>query len=305
MAAPWANPHISKSAMASIDNPAWSGLTAADLDGAVALNAEAGWNQTAADWRFMLDQGEGMGVRQDGLIATSMLLPQGDRLAWIAMILVTARWRRRGLASELMRLCIARAGELGLVAGLDATEAGRLLYLPLGFADIYPLTRWQVTRWQVSQWQAGGAKAIAGAGVRPMTTDDLVRVAAWDKDIFGAHRNALLAHLHGRCPERAFILEVGGQVRGFVLARNGRLASQIGPLSADDEAGAIALLQSAIAAEPGPILLDAADHHGNLQVVLADLGFTKQRGYMRMLRGRERPLDDPNRVFLIAGPELG
>jgi GNAT superfamily N-acetyltransferase len=286
--------------MASIDTLAWAGLGAVDLNGAVALNAEAGWNQTAADWRFMLDQGEGMGVRQDGLIATSMLLPQGERFAWIAMILVTARWQRRGLASELMRRCIDRAGELGLIAGLDATEAGRQLYLPLGFADIYPLTRWQVTR-----WQADGAKAIAGAGVRPMTTNDLVRVSAWDKNISGAPRTALLAHLHGRCPERAFILESDGNVVGFVLARNGRLASQIGPLSADDEAGAIALLQSAIAAGPGPVFLDAADHHGNFQAVLADLGFTKQRGYMRMLRGRERPLDDPNRVFLIAGPELG
>ncbi|MFP6696861.1 MAG: GNAT family N-acetyltransferase [Alphaproteobacteria bacterium] len=286
--------------MAIIDTLTWSSLTAADLDGAVALNAEAGWNQTAADWLFMLQQGEGMGVRQDGLIATSMLLPQGNRFAWIAMILVTARWQRRGLASELMRLCITHADELGLVAGLDATEAGRQVYLPLGFADIYPLTRWQVTRWQTD-----GAKATGGAGVRPMTTNDLDRVAAWDRDISGAPRNALLRHLHGRCPERAFILESGGNVRGFVLARNGRLASQIGPLSADDEAGAIALLQPAIAAALGPIFLDAADHHGNFQAVLADLGFTKQRGYMRMLRGRGRPLDDPSRVFLIAGPELG
>ncbi len=286
--------------MAIIDTLTWSGLTAADLDGAVALNAEAGWNQTAADWLFMLQQGEGMGVRQDGLIATSMLLPQGNRFAWIAMILVTARWLRRGLASELMRLCITHADELGLVAGLDATEAGRQVYLPLGFADIYPLTRWQVTRRQTD-----GAKATVGAGVRPMTTNDLDRVAAWDRDISGAPRNALLRHLHGRCPERAFILESGGNVRGFVLARNGRLASQIGPLSADDEAGAIALLQPAIAAAPGPIFLDAADHHGNFLAILADLGFTKQRGYMRMLRGRGRPLDDPSRVFLIAGPELG
>jgi ribosomal protein S18 acetylase RimI-like enzyme len=286
--------------MAIIDTLTWSGLTAADLDGAVALNAEAGWNQTAADWLFMLQQGEGMGVRHDGLIATSMLLPQGNRFAWIAMILVTVRWQRRGLASELMRLCITHADELGLVAGLDATEAGRQVYLPLGFADIYQLTRWQVTRLQTD-----GAKATGGAGVRPMTTNDLDRVAAWDRDISGAPRNALLRHLHGRCPERAFILESGGNVRGFVLARNGRLASQIGPLSADDEAGAIALLQPAIAAAPGLIFLDAADHHGNFLAILADLGFTKQRGYMRMLRGRGRPLDDPSRVFLIAGPELG
>ena len=129
MAAALASRPILKSAMATIDALTWSALSARDIDAAVGLNAEAGWNQNAADWQFMLEQGEGMAVRRDDLVATSMLLPRGGRFAWIAMILVTARWRRRGLASELMRRCLERAAALKLIAGLDATDAGRQIYL--------------------------------------------------------------------------------------------------------------------------------------------------------------------------------
>ncbi|MBT3369734.1 MAG: GNAT family N-acetyltransferase [Rhodospirillaceae bacterium] len=281
--------------MATIENLIWQDLAVAEVDEAVALNVEAGWNQNAADWQLMLEMGEGTGVRERELVASSMLLPHGDRFAWIAMILVTARWQRKGLASQLMHRCIARAEELNLVAGLDATEAGRKVYLPLGFEDIYALTR----------WQAEDIKLGLPDGVRPMLVADLDAVAAWDARIFGAARPGLLTHLHGRCPERAFVLQRDGALQGFVLARDGRQATQIGPLSAESEADAQALLQAALADHGGPVFLDAADHHKNLARWLAAAGFSKQRGYMRMLLGTETPIDDPARVFLIAGPELG
>ncbi|MDP6831675.1 MAG: GNAT family N-acetyltransferase [Alphaproteobacteria bacterium] len=282
--------------MATIDELIWCGLTSSDVDGAVALNAEAGWNQNGADWRLMLEQGEGTGVSDNGaLVASSMLLPQGGRFGWIAMILVTPHWQRKGLASRLMRRCIERAEALGLVAGLDATEAGRRVYLPLGFQDIYSLTR----------WQAENPNVEAADGVRAMSASDLDAVAAWDAEIFGAPRPDLLAHLHGRCPGRAFVLERDGELQGFVLARDGRLATQIGPLSAENDTDALALLQTALASQEGPVFLDAADHHAGLAQWLESAGFSKQRGYMRMLLGTSTPIDDPGRVFLIAGPELG
>ncbi len=284
--------------MATIDNLTWGKLARSEIAQAVALNAEAGWNQSAADWQFMLERGEGTGVSGPDLMATSMLLPYGDRFAWIAMILVTAKWQRQGLASALMRRCIARAEALNLVPGLDATEAGRKVYLPLGFQDIYPLTRWQADAPDV-----GGVNR--SAGLRPMLVEDLGAVAAWDADIFGAPRGELLAHLHGRCPERAFLLESGGQIQGFVLARDGRLATQIGPLSSNSNDAAIALLQSALANIAGPVFLDAADHHRVMSQWLAGKGFSRQRGYMRMLLDRSMPIDNPDKVFLIAGPELG
>ncbi len=276
----------------------WRALVLADAGAAVALNAEAGWNQTVADWRFMLTLGEGTGVYDEGVVATSVLLPHGGYFAWIAMILVTTEWQRQGLARELMRRCIERSEALGLIPGLDATEAGRAVYLPLGFHDIYPLTRWQADGTDLPP-------PDPGAGVRAMLAEDMAVVTAWDADVFGAPRGELLAHLHGRCPGRAYLLETSGDVHGFILARDGRLATQIGPLSADSTEGALVLLRAALADQTGPVFLDAADHHWGVVRWLGEAGFSKQRGYMRMLLGARSPIDDPNRVFLIAGPELG
>ena len=104
--------------MAIIDNLNWRALAPHDIAGAVALNAEAGWNQTAADWQFMLEQGEGTGVSGEALLATSMLLPHGGRFAWIAMILVTAEWQRK-LALRQQRIERALAGFAGQVAHVD------------------------------------------------------------------------------------------------------------------------------------------------------------------------------------------
>lgn len=280
--------------MAIIDDLIWSPLTDADVDDAVCLNTEAGWNQTATDWQFMLDHGEGTGVRGDALIATSMLLPQGDRFAWIAMILVTSAWQRRGLAGGLMRRCIDRAQEMDLIAGLDATEAGRKIYLPLGFRDIYPLSRWQMD----------APVGHMHDGVRLMEQDDLDAVVAFDRAVAGVDRRALLTHLRRRCPERAFVLEDNGELIGLVLARDGRLATQIGPLTARSQEEALALLDSVLS-QGGPAFLDAGDHQTDLAVWLGKTGFSRQRSYMRMLLEKDDPIDDPAHVFLIAGPELG
>src|SRR5260370_3520907 len=61
------------------------------------LSVEAGWNQNVADWRFMLGAGRGFGCTgPDGKWqASALILPLGQKLAWISMVLVI-RERRRG-----------------------------------------------------------------------------------------------------------------------------------------------------------------------------------------------------------------
>ncbi|MEZ5592621.1 MAG: hypothetical protein R3F53_18735 [Gammaproteobacteria bacterium] len=39
--------------------------------------------------------------------------------------------------------------------------------------------------------------------------------------------------------------------------------------------------------------------------LLPELGFVEQRGFSRMLLQREQPLDQPDKLFAITGPELG
>ncbi len=271
-----------------------------DLPACLKLSQEANWNQNAADWGLILSSGIGFGLRRGGdLVASAAVMPYGRRFGWICMVLVTQAERRRGLASRLMRECMEWLRARNAIAGLDATPAGREVYRQLGFCDIYNLTRLQRT---------GAAPAPAsafGPAVAPLTRADLEEVARYDAAAFGEDRSALLATWLGRLPEAAHCARVDGRVTGFVLARDGRVAAQIGPLVANDEPTAIALLGAALAHLDGTVFIDLADRHAAVGAWLAEQGFTAQRPYTRMLLGHTEPLDRPNLIMAVTGPEFG
>lgn len=109
--------------MAPIDALREVALSPAHLSAALALSAEAGWNQTGDDWRLMIRHGRAIGLEAPGgrLVASALALPYGGRFAWISMVLVTADWRRKGLASRLMRSCI------DWLLGRSATQIGPIV----------------------------------------------------------------------------------------------------------------------------------------------------------------------------------
>jgi hypothetical protein len=97
----------------------------------------------------------------------------------------------------------------------------------------------------------------------------------------------------------------GGRVAGFLLGRDGRSAAQLGPLIAEDEATALALLDRGLSAIEGPIYIDLADSKASLRALLSRRGFELQRPFTRMVFERSVGFDDPERTFIVAGPELG
>src|ERR1035437_3643735 len=89
--------------MADIDHLIIVQLGSDDARAGPLLSEEAHWNQNEADWRFFLTTGTVYGVREENhLVATAALLPYTSANAWISMVLVTASWRRRGLATRLL-----------------------------------------------------------------------------------------------------------------------------------------------------------------------------------------------------------
>lgn len=272
------------------------------VKGGVALSREPGWNQVEADWSMMIARGDtfGLSTPEGRLVASGLTVPFGPRFGWISMILVTAQWRRRGFATHMMRRCIDALLARGLTPALDATPEGRRVYLPLGFRDVYSITRYFAA--------APPAPSDAPAGkiaIRPMGVDDLPAISAYDRDPFGDDRAFMLEHLRHRLPQAAFLAEAGGRVRGFVLGRDGRFCSQIGPLVADDDATALALLRRALTGITGPVCLDLVDRHAVMRDWLVTHGFAPQFPFIRMIHGRSEPFDDPDRIRLIAGPEFG
>jgi GNAT superfamily N-acetyltransferase len=288
--------------MAAIEALAEEPLTAADAEGALPLSAEAGWNQTAEDWRFMLGEGRGVGVRGacGRWVGSSLALPLGPELSWIGMVLVAKDARRCGIGTRLLRRAIDMVRGAGRIAGLDATELGRPVYLPLGFRDLYAISRLRVE---------GGAQpeaAPSGCTIRPLTPVDFPAIEAFDAPRSAMRRGDVLTYLLRRAPEAALIAQADGKVAGFLLGRPGRVAFQIGPVVADSDEIALALVSRALSRMNGPAMIDVPDAHAGLRASLDRHGAARQRGFTRMTLGEPpRGLADPTRIFALAGPELG
>jgi GNAT superfamily N-acetyltransferase len=280
-----------------------SPLTVAELDAAEALVREAGWNQNSADWRTFLDLGTVHAVRsgEGKLVATAATLPYGGRFAWIGMVLVAGNYRRRGLATRLLRRCMDDLISTRLIPVLDATPDGRAVYRPLGFEETWGFQRLELA----GRISAPDMPSVPeGITIARMTDRVWPAVLAYDAAAFGADRSALLARLRARLPAAAHVAERDGRVIGFVLGRDGRTTSQIGPLIAEDDAIARGLLARALMVD-GPIYIDLADAKAEIRAWLEAQAFARQRPFTRMVYGRRTGFDDPTRTFAVVGPEFG
>ncbi len=273
-------------------------LATSELDDAGALVAESGWNQVATDWRIFLAFGTVYAIRDAGrVVATAATLPYG-KCAWISMVLVAGTHRRRGLATQLLNRCIADIQASGLIPALDATPAGRTVYAPLGFQECWGFARF-----------AAQARALIAppAPIVVQSVSDAVwpALCAYDARAFGADRGHVLDRMRGRLPAANLFATRDDKVTGLLLGREGRTASHLGPLIAEDDATAIALLHQAIGAITGTVYVDVADAKGEVRRWLEASGFTIQRPFTRMLLGQSHSLDDLTRTYAVIGPEFG
>jgi GNAT superfamily N-acetyltransferase len=274
--------------MADTEHIAIVELGVEDAQAGLALSIEAHWNQNEADWRFFLSKGTVFGLR-DGrkLVATAALLPYSAGNAWISMVLVTANWRRRGVATRLIDACVSAARKLGLTTWLDATPDGAAVYGPLGFTPTLQLRRLRLMA------SAGTATKAAPS------TCSLDTLIAHDKTAMGFDRSALLTEFSVRPGSR--IISNGDAI---ALVRDGRTARQIGPVLAGRADQALALVDAIVHSETGPWLIDAVHGRDEFLDGLTKTGWNIERPFQRMRFGRATTTS-AELPFAVAGPEFG
>jgi GNAT superfamily N-acetyltransferase len=263
-------------------------LGVGDAPAGLVLSTEAGWNQNEADWLYFLSEGVVFGVRDgDRLVASAALLPYSAGNAWISMVLVTADFRRRGIATRLMNACLDLAARRGLTTWLDATPAGATVYGPLGFTPALQLRRLRLQKPQ--------GVTVA----RPLSTGSLDALTARDSSAMGFDRSTLLSEFSARPGSR-----IVSDVRAMALVRTGRTARHIGPVLADRADEALALVDAIVRSETGPWLIDAVHSHDEFLDGLVRSGWNIERPFQRMRFGRTsaQPAQPP---FAVAGPEFG
>jgi GNAT superfamily N-acetyltransferase len=285
----------------------WRGLGPADVPGAQNLSKIAGWNQTEADWLGYLafDPAGCLAALVDGQLAgTATSIRYGEAIGWIGMVLVHPSHRRGGLGGELLRRTISHLRGIGTRSiWLDATAMGRKVYLPLGFRDEYEVNRLEG---HAPAIPARPGTAASPGGAEQMDRADMAQIVELDAQAFGADRRAVLTALGGRDPGFCFVVRDIGGILGYLIAREGREAVQLGPFVARNPSVADQLLGALFGAAPGRrIFVDLPAPNRDGGKILARHGFTLQRPFTRMRLGENGPPDQVGLVYGTSGAEKG
>ena len=272
----------------------------ADVPFALELCRQAGWNQTAADWRHLLVlEPHGVFVAEaDGRPrGTASTVCYGRRTAWIGMVLVDPGHRRRGIGSALMFHCIdVLKADRAESIKLDATDAGREVYLKLGFRDERPVHRYAGVVPPDQSAVGGLARAISEA--------DWAGIAALDALAFGADRLRLLRLL--AADGEAVVVGERGAVEGYGYSRAGHEAAFVGPVVALGAEAAGAVVHALIARLPaGKVYWDVLPDNAAAAPLAESLHLTVSRRLTRMVLGATMHSGEVSRVVATAGFELG
>lgn len=272
-------------------------MTGSDLQLGMKLKRQAGWNQTEADWRRFLELSpQGCFVAEvDGQpVGTAGTFVFG-KVAWIAMVLVDPAARGKGVGTSLMRHALDHLDALGVTSiRLDATHLGKPIYEKLGF----------VSQFELARFEGSPVGSRHATPVEAMTGSQLEQAAALDAAVTATPRAKLLRALHRDNLGDWRMLRQGESLLGFLAARPGENAIQIGPCIAEAAAGE-ALLADAWRRYAGRrVFADIPlDHAPAVASALAG-GLTEQRRFTRMVRGGN-VCEDVSRLWTSSGPEKG
>jgi GNAT superfamily N-acetyltransferase len=269
-------------------------LGPADLDLCVALSIDRGWLPEKAKWSLLLAASETFGIDAPdgrGLAGAVVLTRWAADYASVGMMLVAARYSRRGLGKVLMEHTLGVAGA-GATVTLFATDMGRPLYEKLGFKPV----RRNVCF--VGKFKPSRVTAAHAGTVRAATAADLPAILAADRAAFGGDRGHLLGRLPGFADAMAVLDDPADGITGHAAAwRNHVTSTVIGPLVAPDVEAAKRLVGHLAAKVSTPIRLDLDPDRPELPAWANAHGLEPVGSTLVMAHGEIVPRGMPERLF--------
>jgi GNAT superfamily N-acetyltransferase len=271
-------------------------MTFADLELGLRLCQQAGWNQTPADWaRFLRRQPDGCFVAEkDGVACATVTTWLFGEVAWIAAMLVEKDKRRQGIGRALMEHALAYLEARAVrTIRLDASAMGEPLYRSLGFVEQLKLGRF-----------GGEPFADPVAGVEPATSDMWEAICRLDHSVTNTERRSLLLPLFRERSGEVRVVRRGGAIVGYLTARRGLRAWQIGPCIATAEAGPLLLADALHRFRGRGVFVDIPLSHESAIAVMRRAGLSQQRSLLRMCLG-EPVVERVQQMWAAFGPEKG
>jgi GNAT superfamily N-acetyltransferase len=272
-------------------------MTIDDLRLGLRLSRQAGWNQTESDWlRFMNMEPEGCFVAQlNGCPVGTTTTCIFEKVAWIAMVLVDKESRGQGVGTKLLKhsLDYLNVRKVKTVR-LDATHLGQPIYEKLGFVPEYELAR----------FEGIARQGKTGPSITEAVPEFFADMIEFDRQATGTNRAKMLSLLFKEFPQNTCIFTDDDKIEGFVTMRPGANAVQIGPCTANMNAGPALLSDALNRYEGKAVFVDIPTGNVPAVKIAESSGLNIQRCFMRMCRG-ERIKDNIKTIWAGSGPEKG
>ena len=270
-----------------------------DIPAGLSLCRAAGWNQLARDWEILLQQSPNdcrVATRDGKVVGSVTTIRYQDAFSWIGMVLVHPSCQRQGIGIQLLKEALEILQNEETVK-LDATPAGKEVYLKLNFVDEYRLSRMSII---------ASSDKLTGSLALSLPADKISALLEFDREVFGADRQSLLEWMWKGAPQLAFYIEENNKIQGYCLGRPGYSFTQIGPVVAKNAEQAKDLISAALLNCIGqPVVVDALHHNPEWKSWLMDIGFSELRPLIRMYKGSNTFTGLPEKQFAILGPEFG
>jgi len=266
-------------------------LAAADLLACSDLAETRGWPREERKWGLLHDVGNVYGVdAPDGGLAAAAVSVAFGPVAALSMVLVAERFGRQGLGRRITAHAVDAAGDR--VVTLFASKFGRPLYESMGFVVDGG-----------TQGHVGIFSGDGGPEARPAERADFAAVHRLDAEAQDADREPLLRRLWDS--GSPYVVERGGEVRGFAFGTFIGHVTVIGPVVADDEEQARALIRGVAGTIDGELRVDPDLRFPGLSGWVRARGLVPTATAPRMvLDGRALP-GDPARRFAPFTRALG
>jgi GNAT superfamily N-acetyltransferase len=274
-------------------------LTSEDVARLHELSVSVYWPHRPQDLAFLIGVGEGLLACDEigRAVGSGMYFPMGDDFAMIAMMMTSPRLQTLGAGRWLLRRLLNACA--GRDLRLNATRSAYRLYESAGFAPAG----------SVSQ-QQGIARPIRlpeppqGSVLRDFRRTDRDALVALDRAAFGADRSRILDAALPLC--EGTVLERGGQVVAAALCRRFGRGRVVGPVLAEDDEAAMALVAPLIARHAGGFLrVDTPVQDTVFAAMLAAGGLGVYDMVTPMTMGRPRPVVGPARTYALMSQALG
>lgn len=238
-----------------------------ELDRLHAHSLSVGWPHRAEDWQFLRESGHGFVALDEigRVLGSAMWFEHGLEFATVGMVITSPRLQTLGAAQWLMKRVFDKIP--GRDLRLNATRAARRLYLSLDFQPEKTVFQCQ----GMARMPATGSLTEARGDIRILEASDIPAAIALDAAGFGVNRTALIEKLFAHSV--GYGLFDGNKLTAFALCRPFGRGYVVGPVVAENDTDAVAVVRPHVADHSGSFLrIDTHIDRGEFAAFLSHAG---------------------------------